>query len=273
MRVLLVGVCRTDVHAADGLLPLGGPRILGHELVGDVVEADEESGWARGDRVVACPLLRCGACAGCASHLRCVEPRMLGVDVDGAFADEVVVPADSLYGVPPSLPLRRAAYVEPIAATLAVSRAPITPGSRGLVLGRGRIADLTTRVLRHLRFTVESPRPDEPPGAFDFVVETAGTQASLDEALHHVRPAGAVVLKSRPPGRVGLDVARAVRNDVRLFAVSYGQWPIAARLASELPIDDLLGDVYAIERFDAAMALTREQPLGPKLFLELGRGG
>jgi hypothetical protein len=58
-----------------------------------------------------------------------------------------------------------------------------------------------------------------------------------------------------------------VKNDVTLCAVSYGSWQDAIRLAAELPVDDLLGDVYPLERFDAAMALTRERPLGPKLFL------
>jgi threonine dehydrogenase-like Zn-dependent dehydrogenase len=247
LRVLLAGICRTDVHAAEGLLPIAESRILGHELAGEVAEADLGSEFESGERVTVSPLLPCGTCAGCARASRCVEPKMLGVDVDGAFAQEVVVPAVAVHRVSRGLSLRRAAYVEPLAA-----------------------ADLTARVLCHLGFTLGSAEARERAGSFDYVVETLGTDASLAEALHHVAPGGVVVLKSRPPSRVALDVARAVRNDLTLSAVSYGSWRDAIRLAGELPVDDLLGDIYPFERFEAAMALTRERPLGPKLFLSPG---
>ncbi len=159
LRVLLAGICRTDVHAAEGLLSTGGSRILGHEMAGEVEEADPGSGFECGDRVTVSPLLACGTCAGCARASRCAEPKMLGVDVDGAFAEEVVVPVGSVHRVPRGLSLRRAAYVEPMAATLSVVCAPIRTDQRGLVLGAGRIADLTTRVLRHLGFALGHAEP------------------------------------------------------------------------------------------------------------------
>jgi threonine dehydrogenase-like Zn-dependent dehydrogenase len=270
LRVLLAGICRTDVHAAEGLLPTAESRILGHEMAGEVEEADTGSGFEPGDQVTVAPLLPCGSCAGCATGSRCTEPRMLGVDVDGVFAEQVVVPAAAVHRVPRALSLRRAAYVEPVAATLSLLSAPIRREQRGLVLGVGRIAELSTRLLRHLGFTLENGASGEPAGTFDYVVETSGTEASLDEALHRVAPGGTVVLKSRPPGRLAFDVARAVRNDVTLCAVSYAPWPDAIRLAGELAVDDLLGDVYPLERFDAAMAVVRERPNGPKVFLSPG---
>jgi threonine dehydrogenase-like Zn-dependent dehydrogenase len=262
LRVLLAGICLTDVHAATGLLPLGGERVLGHEMVGEVVEANDA--FEAGARVTVAPLVPCAACDACRRRERCATPRMLGVDVDGAFAEQVIVPASCVHRVPASLPLRRAAYVEPLAAALAVTRAPIQRGQRGCVLGDGRIADLTARVLRARGFDV-SAAPAR--GPCDFVVEAAGTEAALAEALRVVRPEGVVVLKSRPARPVSLDVAHAVRNDVTLAAVSYGSYDEAIRLAGELAIDDLLGDVYPLARFDAAMAVTRAQPLGPKIFL------
>jgi threonine dehydrogenase-like Zn-dependent dehydrogenase len=271
VRVVLAGICLTDIHAAEGRLPTGDPRILGHEMVGEVRECDRAIGFAPGARVTVSPLVACGTCGGCSRGARCAAPKMLGVELDGAFAEELVVPAGALHRVPPGLPLRRAAYVEPIAAALAASRAPIRRDQRGLVLGSGRIADLTRRVLGALGFHVQDRNENAaiplPGDAFDYVVEAGGTEASLDEALRLVAPGGVVVLKSRPPHPLALDVARAVRNDVTLAAVSYGAWDDAVRLAGDLCLDDLLGDVYPLERFEAAMALAREQPLGPKLFL------
>jgi L-iditol 2-dehydrogenase len=284
LRVLLAAICRTDVQAATGLLPLGGRRVLGHEMVGEVVEADSMSRYRRGDRVaVALPLISCGDCKACADGHRCARRLMLGVDTDGAFAEQVVVPEPSLCAVPLDLPLTRAACVEPIAAMSAVLGAPIRPDMRGLVLGTGRIADLTIRVLRARGFAdVETaPAVGRLPGAdfsgaagdaascgyYDFVIEAAGTDEALDLALRSVRSGGVVVLKSRPAVPLALNVTRAVRNDVTLAAVSYGPLDDAVRLAGELSLDDLLGPVYPLARFGEALAASLDEPLGPKIFL------
>ena len=265
VRVLLAGICRTDLYAAEGLLPVLEPRILGHELVGEIVEVDggclEGSALSPGQRVTALPLLRTGASVS-----------MLGVDLDGAFAEELVVPASLLHVVPPELELRRAAFVEPLAAALAVLKAPIRPEQRGLVLGSGRIAELTTRVLRARGFhrieglTVEEARAREA-GHFDHVIETSADETTLAAALHAVRPGGVIVLKSRPPRAVPLDVARAVVNDVTLAAVGYAPFPEAIALACELPLDDLLGKVHPLERFALAFAQARDERASGKLFL------
>ena len=267
LRVLLAAICRTDVQAATGLLPLGGRRILGHEVVGEVVEADPLCAFRPGDRVaVALPLIPCADCKACAEGRRCAHRPMLGVDVDGAFADYVTVPQVSLCAVPQEMPLRRAACVEPIAAMSAVLRAPIRSDQRGLVLGSGRIADLTGRVLRAHGFRDTDTEPD-PAGGYDFVVDATGTEEGLDHALRLVRPGGVVVLKSRPATPLALDVMRAVRNDITLSSVSYGPFDEAVRMAGELEIDDLLGVTYPLTRFDEALTVSREQPLGPKVFL------
>jgi threonine dehydrogenase-like Zn-dependent dehydrogenase len=244
VRVLLAGICRTDLHAADGLLGVAESRILGHEAVGEVSEAEEGSGFRVGERVVVSPLIPCEACAGCVGGARCADTRMLGVNVDGVFAEEVIVPKATAYRVHGALSLRRAAYVEPVAAALAVLTAPIRGDQKGLVLGAGRIADLTSRILHHHDYHLAEAGDRRRAGGFDYVVETAGTASSFDEALHNVRPGGVIVLKSRPAERVALDVARAVRNDVTLASVSYGPWKEAIRLAAELAVDDLLGDTY-----------------------------
>jgi L-iditol 2-dehydrogenase len=284
LRTMLAAICRTDVHAATGLLPLGGIRTLGHEMVGEVIEADSMSSYRPGDRVaVAQPLISCGDCKACADGDRCARRLMLGVDVDGAFAEQVVVPEVSLRAVPPDLPLRRAACVEPIAAMSAVLEAPIPPDGRGIVLGSGRIADLTTRIMRARGFVDVEVAPslgsqqgvkfDEiaadgaSRGYYDFVVEAAGTDEALDLALRLVRPGGVVVLKSRPAVRLAMDVTRAVHNDVTLASVSYGPLDDAVRLVGELDIDDLLGPVYPLVRFGDALAASLDEPLGPKIFI------
>jgi L-iditol 2-dehydrogenase len=266
LRVLLSGICRTDVYAADGLFPLTEARTLGHELVGEVLE--ESGSFARGERVTVSPLLPCGKCAACARNAGCHEPRMLGVDVDGAFADEVSVPLSNAFRVPDGLPLRRAAYVEPIAASLAVTRAHIQPSDRGVILGSGRIASLTLAVLRAKGFDrVALATPSECPTDVDFAVETNASAEVLSAALRAVKPGGVIVWKSRPAKPVPFDLGYAVRKGVTIDAVGYGPFEEAVALAGSLPIDDLLGDVFPLSRFEVALARARSEPMAPKLFL------
>jgi threonine dehydrogenase-like Zn-dependent dehydrogenase len=275
VRVELAGVCRTDVHAAEGRLAIGGRRVLGHEMVGEVVETDARCVIPRGARVTVSPLLACRRCGACRRGRRCADPAMLGVDVDGAFAEQVVVPEACVVRVPADVSSRRAAYVEPLAAALGVAtQPPIRAEQRGAVIGAGRIADLTARVLEARGFRFLSTRGTEllETGSLDFAVEAEGTDAALAEALRVVAPGGVVVLKSRPARPIALDVARAVRNDVVLAGASYGPFEDAVTLARDLPIDDLLGDVYPLERFAAVLAVSRDRPLGPKVFLSPTEG-
>lgn len=248
VRVLLAGICRTDVFAADGTLPTHGPRVLGHELVGEVLE-----GAGCGRRVTVNPLLP--------------GPRMLGVDVDGAFADEVLVPDSALVEVPRALPLPRAAYVEPIAAALAVQKAPLPRHGRGLILGAGRIAELTLRVLRALGSVDVVAATAHEGGVYDFVIETAGTAASHALALQQVRAGGVVVLKSRPAAPIPIDVARAVTHDLTLCAVGYAPFEEAVEWAARLEVDDLLGRVWPLHEGVDAIAAVRAHSLLPKQFL------
>ena len=274
IRVLLAAICLTDVYAATGRLALGGRRVLGHEMVGEVDEADPDGRYRPGDRVSLAPLLACGSCKACANHRRCADPLMVGVTIDGAFANQIVVPESSLVRVPDDLAPQRAAFVEPIAASLAVIGAPIRTEQSGAIVGSGRIADLTVRVLADAGFTVDGEQADgdrddraEADGEYDFVVDCVGSDDSVRAALRLVLPGGTIVLKSRPPGLTRLDIARAVRNDVTFVGVGYGSFDTAVELAATLPVDDLFGEILPMEQFDEAMRRTRDEPLGPKLFL------
>jgi len=98
LRVLACGVCRTDIHIAEGDLPLRkSPVILGHEVVGIVDEVGKNVEQFRvGDRAAAYWLhSACGRCKYCLSHREnyCPEIRCTGWDVDGGYAEYVTVPA------------------------------------------------------------------------------------------------------------------------------------------------------------------------------------
>lgn len=100
LRVLACGVCRTDLHIADGELPEPKlPLVLGHEIVGEVIDMGPDvRGFEIGDRV-GVPWLgwSCGQCEFCLSGKEnlCDEARFTGYHLDGDFAEMTV--ADQRY--------------------------------------------------------------------------------------------------------------------------------------------------------------------------------
>jgi L-iditol 2-dehydrogenase len=197
---------------------------------------------------------------------------MLGVDRDGAFAEFVVVPSRCVYRVPESVPFAAAAYAEPVAAALAVLGWGIRPFHRGLILGRNRFSVLVERLLAVEGFTdvtVADPDADLEPDGFDFVIETGLAADTLTRMLRAVRPGGTLVLKSRHPVPVELDVRTALLKQVAIRAVNYGPFHRAVRLLAEgfLDLEGLLGPIYPLERFADAFEQARSMEAA-KLFLD-----
>ncbi len=250
IEVALAGICRTDLYVAEGRLPSADPVVLGHELAGIIVEA-REAPFSAGETVTVVP--------------RVEGVGFLGVDRDGAFAQRVVVPAANVLRVPSSMPWRVAAYVEPVAATLAILDA-LEGADSILVMGAGRIAELASRVL-----AAHGIDHDRTPSRPDYrcVVETSATEGSLRTMLDLVAPGGTAVLKSRPPAPVPIDLALATRKRVTLRCVDYGSWQDAiALLASRrLSVDDLLGETFALDDFDRGFA-SAGRAEAKKIFLD-----
>lgn len=66
MRIRRVGICGTDIHAYMGTQPyFSYPRILGHELSGEIVETEDGVGYRAGDPVTIIPYFNCGRCIAC----------------------------------------------------------------------------------------------------------------------------------------------------------------------------------------------------------------
>ena len=114
VRVSVCGVCRTDLHLAEGDLPPHRPRVVpGHEIVG-VVEAlgTGAARFAVGDRVgIAWLRHTCGLCAWCrrGDENLCVAPRFTGWDDDGGYAEHAVVDEAYAYALPAGFDDERAA--------------------------------------------------------------------------------------------------------------------------------------------------------------------
>lgn len=146
VRIRRVGLCGTDFHIFSGKHPfLEYPRVMGHELAGEVEEAPEGSGLAPGQLVAINPYLACGVCIACRNGRpnACVNIRVLGVHMDGGMCDYLAVPADAVIDAS-GLSIDQAAMLEFLAiGAHAASRGAIRPGDRVLVVGAGPIGVAT----------------------------------------------------------------------------------------------------------------------------------
>ncbi len=66
IKIRRIGICGTDLHAFEGTQPyFEYPRILGHELAGDLVDLDRAPGFSPGEAVTVIPYFNCGTCIAC----------------------------------------------------------------------------------------------------------------------------------------------------------------------------------------------------------------
>lgn len=142
VRIKRIGICGTDLHAFDGTQPyFSYPRILGHELSCEIIDANGAPGFEDGEVVTAIPYLNCGVCIACRSEKPncCVKMNVLGVHIDGGMTEYLNLPSYSLvHGE--GLNDDELALVEPLAiGAHAVRRANILPEEYVLVIGAGPI--------------------------------------------------------------------------------------------------------------------------------------
>ena len=99
MRIRRAGVCGTDLHIFEGTQPyFEYPRVIGHELSGEIEAVGEGSRLRLGQQVAVIPYLPCGECVACRRGKTncCQRLKVLGVHCDGGMADWVWVPDDNL---------------------------------------------------------------------------------------------------------------------------------------------------------------------------------
>lgn len=151
VRVRAAAVCSTDVAIVSGAFGGTTPRILGHEVAGEVVEIGPDVKTLKpGDGVALQPTVYCGACPSCGKgnwHL-CPNRSFVGLDADGGFTELMVAPEANLIPVPQTVPFRYACLAEPLACVIhAISRieTPLTDGV--IITGAGISAYLFAQVL------------------------------------------------------------------------------------------------------------------------------
>ncbi|PKP73845.1 MAG: dehydrogenase [Alphaproteobacteria bacterium HGW-Alphaproteobacteria-6] len=228
VRPRRIGICGTDFHIFEGKHPfLAYPRVMGHEIACEVVEAPAGSGLRPGEICVINPYITCGTCIACRNGKPncCATISVLGVHRDGGMAGLLSLPAGNLLPGD-DLSVDQCASVEFLAiGAHAVRRGGVGPNDRALVVGAGPIGIGTALFARLAGAAVTLVDIDQqrleraatiagatcPPAGipmteavaeatnaegFDVVFDATGNRASIEAGFAHVAQGGRYVLVS-----------------------------------------------------------------------------
>ena len=280
VRVLLSGICNTDLEIARGYAGFNGT--IGHEFVGVV----EESGNREliGRRVVGEINAGCGHCELCRAgdSRHCPARTVLGIaGRDGAHAEFLQLPDVNLLPVPDNIPDEHAAFTEPLSAACGIlERVAIAKDDRVAIIGDGKLGLLCAQVValtgaqtlligKHdpklriaARRGIETSTPREAAKRrreFDVVVEASGAASGFKLALDLLRPKGNLVLKSTFHGTTEMDAARIVVDEISIVGSRCGRFAPAIDLLSRnaIDVDSLISEEYPLARGVHAMKRAR----------------
>lgn len=196
VRIRRMGVCGTDFHIYGGDQPyFEYPRIIGHELSGEVAASPSGSPLAVGEAVYIVPYLSCGTCRACRRGRTncCRRLSVLGVHQDGGMAEYLSVPASNVVSAG-DLPLDAAAMIEFLAiGAHGIARGAVAAEDRVLVVGSGPIgmAAIIFAKCRGAEVSVVDGRRDR----LDFAAATLGA-----DATHALSPDLEAILGERTGG-------------------------------------------------------------------------
>ena len=259
IRIRVAGICSTDLELVKGYYPFTG--IPGHEFVGEVVAADDQS-WI-GQRVVGEINITCGNCEQCLNGrpTHCENRTALGISKrDGTFAEFTTLPISNLHRVPASVLDEMAVFTEPLAAALEIQQqVHIRPTDRVLLIGAGRLGQLIAQTLaltgcdlrviarhayqqkvlteRGIRMIAEE---DIQPWRWDVVVEATGSPGGFSLARQAIRPRGTLVMKSTYVDEINIVGSRCGPFGPALRLMEDGQVDPRALIAAEFGLGEAL---------------------------------
>src|SRR5688572_19056564 len=191
VRVTHSGICGTDYKIFNGSIPVRYPRVMGHEMVGEVADPGNTT-LRTGDRVIVDPELYCGACFHCRigkTHL-CPNGSLLGRDANGGFAEYLSAPASQVFRLPADLDIRTAPLIQVLTTCLHAQRqVEIFPGEYVVVLGLGVTGQLHVQLAKARGATVIGVTRSADKRA---LAETLGANVTIpgsDDAVQRVREA------------------------------------------------------------------------------------
>jgi len=253
VKIRTSGICHSDLHAMDGVIPFGSTPITpGHEGAG-VVEAVGANiqDFKVGDRVVLRFVMSCGACVPCVQGTDnlCKKLRFLGFDVNGTFAEYALIPSRHVIRLPDSISFEQGAIIGCAVVTPmhAMNIARVRPGSSIAIFGLGGVGihavqmsrifgaakifavDISDAKLSLAKFfgatyTINGSKED--PSAkikqltdetgVDFAFEFIGLPTTQTQAINSVKRGGSVMLVGIPRQPLNIDLKYLLTNEIQL---------------------------------------------------------
>jgi len=295
VRVARAGLCGTDVKVFKDQIPGPRPLVMGHEMVGTVVEPGDRGLVATGQRVLIDPAISCGFCELCRKdrgHL-CRNGGLLGRDIDGVFAELVVAPEEKLHVIPDSVSDDAASLLQVLGTCVHAQRSvSVFPTDTVAVIGLGvsgllHIQLLAARGIKRLLGITRSQwkldlarelgaattataeeaqaRLDELSGGLgaNLVVEAAGVEETLSQAISLAGLGGEVlVFGTITSGDKGLPYYDLYHKELTIYnprAATPADYDAGVDLAASgrLRLEDLVTHTFGVE--DAASAFEAVQ--------------
>jgi threonine 3-dehydrogenase len=299
------GICGTDLHieswdawAAKTIKP---PLVVGHEFVGEVLEIGSNvTDLLPGDTVSGEGHVVCGHCRHCRAgrYNLCAKTVGLGVNRDGAFAEQVVLPVTNVWHHWPGIDEEVAAIFDPFGNAVHTALSFPVLGEDVLIVGAGPIGLMAAAVVRHAgaRLVVVSepnafrrelalkmgathvvdPRAqslaDLQPKigmveGFDVVLEMSGNATALRDALANMAHGGGMAILGIPTEDIPIDVSKVVFNQLTLRGIygreMYETWyKMSVMLQSGLDIRPAITHRFSYRDHGAAFAAARSGDSG-----------
>ena len=151
VRVTSSGICGTDLKIFDGSIQARTPLVIGHEIMGEIVEGKTTDGQGPGTRVVLDPTCACGTCFHCKNYQSnlCPNSLLLGRERNGGFAEFTTVPEKNAHSVPDDVDDDEAAFIQ-VTSTCwhAQQLAKIVSGETVIVMGLGVAGQLHVQLAK-----------------------------------------------------------------------------------------------------------------------------
>ncbi len=253
VKVAACGLCHTDLHYIDHGVPTvkPPPLILGHEAAGIVDQIGPGvQNFQGGERVLLPTILSCGHCAACLSGREniCQHNKMIGNDIDGAFAQYVKVPALDVFLLPEEIPLVEGSIVADALTTpyhAVKNRAEVRPGDTVVVIGCGGVGlnvvqfahlaggiviavDIAGEKLEWARklgadYTINGKEGDMARrirkltgGGADIAIEAIGNPTTIQEAFVSIHPGGRLVVIGYTDHDIRINAGRIMYREMEI---------------------------------------------------------
>ena len=299
IKVKSLGICGSDIGAFKGTNPLVSyPRIIGHEIGGEVLEIGENTkGIKVGDKVIIEPYIPCNQCYPCSlGRTNCCETlKVLGVHIDGGMQEYVAHHIDLVSKVPEEIEWKHVAMIEPLTIALHANHRPkVKAGEHVLIIGAGAIGLLAAQVaISYGAFPIVmdlveerlelarslcvqhtvNPVKDQAAEKIkkitngrmaEVVIEASGSKAAIQSLFDYVAYAGRIALVGWPNSEIPLNTAMITKKELDIVGsrTSAGEFAEAIELIKDkkVVVDPLISKIVTLDEIPAAVIDIAKHP-------------